>query len=232
MKILYRFEFDDRPDEEFTVCFDHAFAASCEISAEPPPDWTRLSFHQCPHCPLEEAACPHCPLATNVADIIYRFEGMVSHDNATTRVTTNERTYTHCTSVQRGLSSLLGLLIATSNCPHTAFLRPMARFHLPFSSEEETIFRVAGSYLIGQHLRQAAGLIETVSFDGLGELYANMEVVNSNIHKRIVAATSQDASVNAIVILDCFAKAIPYVIEDKLEEIRPIYAAYLDRETI
>ena len=37
--------------------------------------------------------------------------------------------------VQKGLSSIFGVVMAKSNCPVMNFLKPMARFHLLFSTE-------------------------------------------------------------------------------------------------
>lgn len=227
MNFKYRFEFTDRPTEEFVICID-----DCTLEAEWPvpdqiPDWTALSFHCCPHCTLNGDEVDHCPLAFKISGIVDRFENLISHDDATVKVACAERMYGNITSVQRGLGSLLGLVIATSGCPHTAFFRPMARFHLPFSSEEETIYRVASMYLLGQFMRKANGADIEVNLEGLSDLYANVETVNSHIAERIRHVTSKDASVNAIILLDFFAKNMPYVIEDELEEIQYIYTAYL-----
>lgn len=56
--------------------------------------------------------------------------------------------------MQIGLYSLLGLVMATSGCPHLDFLRPLALHPLPFSSIHETVFRVSSSYLTEQYFRE------------------------------------------------------------------------------
>ncbi|MGL1864197.1 MAG: hypothetical protein OCC46_16875 [Pseudodesulfovibrio sp.] len=228
MNFKYRFEFPDRANEDFVVCIDNCSLEANLPITEPLPQWTELAFNICPHCTLDVTTVSHCPLAARISGIIDRFEALVSHDEATVKVVTEDRMYARKTTVQRGLGSLLGLVIATSGCPHTAFFRPMARFHLPFSSEEETIYRVAGMYLIGQFLQKSEGKDIEVNLSGLSALYAHVEIVNLHISNRIRAVTSKDASVNAIVLLDFFAKNMPYVIEDHLEDIRHVYSAYLD----
>lgn len=228
MNFKYRFEFPDREVEDFVVRIDDR---SLEVNSPIPdslPQWTELTFNICPHCTLDAKTVSHCPLAVRISGIIDRFKTLVSHDEATVKVATKDRMYACKTTVQRGLGSLLGLVIATSGCPHTAFFRPMARFHLPFSSEEETIYRVAGMYLIGQFFQKSEGKDVEVNLSGLSALYTNVEIVNGHIAKRLRAVTSEDASVNAIILLDFFAKSMPYVIEDQLEDIRQIYSAYLD----
>lgn len=228
MKFKYRFEFKDGSREEFAICID-----DCSLKALFPkpvlqPEWTKLEFNCCPHCTLDVSETSHCPLAVGISGVIDRFENMFSYEEATVKVAIRDRMYGCITTVQRGLGSLLGLIIATSGCPHTSFLRPMARFHLPFSSEEETVYRVASMYLLGQYMRKINGEDTEVDLFGLSELYANVEIVNMHIAQRIREVTSRDASVNAIVLLDFFAKNMPYAIEEELEEIQYLYAAYLD----
>lgn len=45
--------------------------------------------------------------------------------------------------------------------------------------------------------------------------------------ERLRAASRTDASVNAIILLDTYAKAVPMVIDADLEELRPLFAPYL-----
>ena len=60
--------------------------------------------------------------------------------------------------VQMGVSSLLGVIMTTSGCPIMAQLKPMVRFHLPFASLEETIFRMVSMHLVAQYLRHQDGV--------------------------------------------------------------------------
>lgn len=228
MNVKYRFEFADKPSEDIKICIDNCTLEASGPLPTPLPAWTKLVFHQCPHCPLNSAETPHCPLAARISGVIGRFEAFVSHDDVTVKVATKDRVYACRTTVQRGLGSLLGLVIATSGCPHMDFFRPMARFHLPFASEEETVFRVSGMYLIGQFFRKVHGDIEAVDLSGLATLYANVEIVNTHITARLREVTSKDASVNAVILLDFFAKSMSYVIDDHMEDLRYLYSAYLN----
>ncbi len=63
-----------------------------------------------------------------------------------------QRRYQQDTSLPRALSSLFGLICALSDCPHTRFLRPMAHFHLPLSSDTETLVRTASLYSLQRDL--------------------------------------------------------------------------------
>jgi hypothetical protein len=46
--------------------------------------------------------------------------------------------------------------------------------------------------------------------------------------ERLRVASSKDSAVNAIVLLDLFAKALPYSIEESLEELRYLFGIYLE----
>ena len=129
---------------------------------------------------------------------------------------------------QQAVSSLMGLVVATSGCPHTAFFKPMARFHLPLANTEETIYRASSMYLLAQYFLKKAGKDPDMELEGLKEIYRDLETLNTYMAERIRAAISKDAAVNAIVILDFFAKDFSFAIEDQLEEIQHLFALYLD----
>jgi hypothetical protein len=139
---------------------------------------------------------------------------------------TAERFITQETTVQRGMSSLMGLVMATSGCPHMAFFKPMARFHLPFASAEETVYRATSMYLLAQYFLHKEGHPTDLDLTGLREIYNNIEIVNVAVAKRLRTATEADSAINAIILLDIYTKAIPVVIEESLEEIRYLFAPF------
>jgi hypothetical protein len=121
----------------------------------------------------------------------------------------------------------MGLVIATSGCPYTVYLKPMARFHLPLAGEEETIYRAASMYLLAQYFRRGAGMPEDGSLAGLKQIYRDLQVVNTAMAERLRAVAEQDSAVNALVLLDLFAKTVPYSIEDFLADVRYLFEPYL-----
>ncbi len=56
------------------------------------------------------------------------------------------------TTAQQAMSSVLGLIMATAGCPWTDRLRPMARFHLPFASDAETLYRSISMFLLSREI--------------------------------------------------------------------------------
>lgn len=230
IEIRYCFGLADDRSEIIDLCIDDQSLENMEQPLAVLPDWTRLDFYQCPHCPLDLASTPHCLVARSLVDIARRFEDIVSFDEVEVTIVSKERQVSQQTSAQRAISSLLGILFATSGCPHTQFFKPMACFHLPLASEEETIFRATGMYLLAQYFRSREGKKEDLDFSGLTTIYKNLQQVNGEIANRLRSAFKTDSSVNAIILLDMFAKALPFVINDKLEDIRYLFAPYFSNE--
>jgi hypothetical protein len=215
---LYRFTLEDGRQEEFSLRLDPGTLTL--LGDDPPelPDWSRLSFHRCRECPSGKE--PFCAVAVNLVDLVHRFRRLASYDVLFVEVETPERVYYKKTSAQRGISSLMGLLIAASDCPLTDFFKPMARFHLPFASREETIWRATSTYMLAQYFERRDG--RSVDFDlvGLHRIYSDIQDLNIALARRLRAACEQDTPVNAVIILDAFAKSLPLVISSSLEKIR------------
>ena len=226
--IEYRFRLQDNSEELFTIRLDSQTLETLTTpTAEPLPAWTALSFAQCASCPLSEASSPHCPAAANLAPIVQRGEKLLSIDQVDLQVTTAERISLQKTTAQRAFCSLMGLVIATSGCPHTVFFKPMARFHLPLASEEETIFRATATYMLAQYFVKNEGGEADFNLEKLADLYRTMQEVNQAMAARVRSASKTDSSLNAIVLLDMYAKTLPYVIKQSLEELRYLFAPFL-----
>ncbi|WP_135622331.1 DUF6901 family protein [Solemya pervernicosa gill symbiont] len=191
---------------------------------EPLPVWAKLDYEQCPNCPLTAETHPYCPLTANIASTVVRFENVTSYDEVQLEVTTSERRYSQETTFQRGIGSLAGLLMATSGCPHTLFLRPMARFHLPLATEEETIYRATSAYLLSQYFKSREGDEPDFTLNNLHALYKNLQTVNTAITRRLRGASETDSTINGVILLSIYAKNMPLVIEDSLEEIHYLFS--------
>lgn len=227
MDISYRF----RRAESEPTCFDlHLDDRRLESPAPDEaslPAWTELGFEQCTHCPLQTANCRHCPLAARLVQILERFGDGFSHETLQVEVEVAGRTIAQQTTAQRGISALLGLVVATSGCPHTVYLKPMARFHLPFASEEETIYRAVSMYLLARYFQRGESAVLEDELQGLTDIYRRLQVVNACMAKRLRAAAAEgDAAVNALVLLDLYAKALPAVVADRVDEVRYLFADY------
>lgn len=226
IKIRYCFDLKRERLEIFDIELD---ARTLELLNRPThdlPDWTRLEVHQCSHCPFTPDAQSHCPVAVCLSQVIGRFGNVVSHNEIHLEVTTDERTVSQETTAQKGISSLVGLLIAASGCPHAAYFKPMARFHLPLASENETFYRATGMYLLAQYFLRREGKGSELGLEGLKEIYRNLHLLNTMIAERIRIATDTDSSVNAVILLDMISNLVPLIMDEQLEKIRHLFDAY------
>lgn len=223
--ISYVFNLPDGRRENITLTFaDDTFLLAIPAD-QPHEDWVALDFHQCPHCPLSPAQSPDCPLARALSGFVHGFDQFYSYDKAVVEVITAQRTVVSHQPLQSAMASILGLVGATSGCPHLAFFRPMARFHLPFASEQETLVRAFSIFLLGEYLRAGGQGNKQIGLETLQTRYRAVADVNIAMAERIRAAFTKDVVVNAIVILDSFAQAVPWVIDDALTEIQPLFSA-------
>lgn len=222
--IQYRFTFPDGVDVQFRLTLDPATTLIIDPPPPAPAPWTHLTVHQCANCPLDAQYHRHCPAALRFEPVLKAFSAARSYDPVTVTVTVEARTTIHETTVQKGLASLIGLIFPTSGCPRLTPFRPMARFHLPFATLPETLFRATGMYLLSQYFRQMDGGTGDWTMDGLIGIYSQLEAVNMAMSKRLRKASETDSSVNAVILLDMLAKVLPYALEDALDELRPLFS--------
>lgn len=197
---------------------------------EPVPDWVRLGFRQCSHCPLDAAQVRDCPFARALVRPVTVLASSPSYEEVRVAVSWRGREIRQRTTLQRALGSLLGLLGATSGCPHTRMLRAMAWFHWPFSTSAETLYRSLGTYLLGQHLRRQHGLEPDWDMDGLRELYRNLRQVNLGMAGRLRAAADEDSSLNGLILLDLLAADTLYSLDSYEGELDGFFAEYFEKE--
>ncbi|HZP37260.1 MAG TPA: hypothetical protein VFE48_12330 [Methylomirabilota bacterium] len=223
IEFVYNFSFPDGAAKSYTVALDRATLSFRPSAHEAPPAWARLENHQCGHCPLEPAQHPYCPVATNMSSLVEFFKDKASCTEAVVTVVTEERTYVKELPLQRGIFGILGLIMATSPCPYMEFLRPMARFHLPFSSAEETIVRSVSMYLLHQYFVAKRGGQPDLGLEHLEAQYENIQKVNDGMLERIQDVVENDADVNALIILQGFADLLTMAISKDLSKIEPLF---------
>jgi len=226
-RIRYCFDLPDGSQKTLDFSFDAADFRLANAPPAAPPFWTALTFNQCANCPLNAADHPHCPAALQMASAIELLKTLVSFDTIGVTVTQAERTVYTKTTAQLAMSSVLGLIMATAGCPWTDRFRPMARFHLPFANEAETVYRSISMFLLA---RELAGAGSTQGFAALENLYENLHVVNRGMSRRLGAATRTDPAQNAMALLDAYATLLPAVLESSLEELKPLFDAWRGAE--
>jgi hypothetical protein len=223
MLIRYRFDLPDGSNKHVDLNFAAADFRLSNPTPIDPPFWTELKFSQCANCPLSTNEYAHCPAALHMAPAVESLKALVSFDVVGVTVTQAERTVHAETTAQQAMSSVLGLIMATSGCPWTDRLRPMARFHLPFASEAETVYRSVCMFLLA---RELVGVGEAHGFAQLTGLYENLHVVNRDMSRRLGAATRTDPARNAMALLDSYTTLLPAALESSLQELKPLFDAW------
>ncbi len=222
--IHYRLTTDHGPESSYEVRLDRASGRLLSKGDDEHADWTRLEHLQCKHCPLSLEETRWCPAALAIEEVVDRFEPQPSHALCTLEVTDERRTVlTQDVPVQLALRSIMGLLIGASGCPHTEFLRPMARFHLPLSSREETNYRVTTMWLMRDYFRVRRGGDANPAMAGLVEAYQALSVLNRALANRIRTTARTDAPINAVVSLDALAMFVPMAIGAELDELEGLF---------
>lgn len=228
-RIQYRFDLPDGSKTTLDFAFDPTdFRLSNAAPAEPP-FWAELGFNQCANCPLNALEYPHCPAALQMASALEALKALVSFDTVGVTVVQAERTVYAETSAQQAMSSVLGLIMATAGCPWTDHLRPMARFHLPFASEIETVYRSISMYLLAREIACPNG---AQGFAALEQLYENLHIVNRDMSRRLGAATRTDPARNAMALLDSYTTLLPAALERSLDELKPLFDAWQTKEPV
>lgn len=226
IRIGYSFRFKSGLSKVFNIFLDRQTLGLIQEKSLDPPAWTRLSHNKCTNCVLDEGLNKYCPIALNLSHIAEEFKESLSYETVSVTVTTEERSYEKNTTLQEGLSSLLGIVMVTSGCPVMERLKPMVRFHLPFATLEETTFRMSSMYLIAQYFLAQKGKSPDWKLDGLKQVYSEVSQLNRDFAKRLSDAAKKDANLNALVNLDCFASMIPITAEEMLNEIESYFSAY------
>jgi hypothetical protein len=152
---------------------------------------------------------------------------MISYSEVDLQIQCNERGYSKRTTLQQGISSLIGMCMVTSGCHVMEKLKPMVRYHLPFASMWETEYRVLSMYLLAQYFLYKRGRQPDWDLKYLVDIYTNIQMVNKSISQRLSNIKVQDAVLNAVIKLDMFAQRILVSIDrNVLDEIEGLFDAY------
>ena len=227
LRFAYHFDFENGSTKNFEIFLDESTLDLISTDGAIPPAWTALQYYPCENCPLPPTV-QFCPVAVNLAKLVGEFQDSISYEQTLVTVECPERRYVKETTLQKALSSIIGIYMTTSGCPVMDKLRPMTRFHLPFANSAETLYRVVSMYVTAQFLRERAGLKADWSLEKLVESYKAISLVNRGISKRLADASNKDANVNAVVILHSIGDLVPYFIEHGMEELEHLFAMYMD----
>lgn len=224
--IRYTFIFDN--DTRFLFEIDEEDPPASRPSPEQIPPWMELSRFRCDICSIPRNSRQDCPAARALWPVVRAFDLHLSHEMVQLLVEREETTLQAHVSTQHAIRSMVGLLLPLSDCPVMRRLRPMTNFHLPLADRDHTAFRFMGMHLIAQYIRKIDGKKPDWDMLGLLDLLAKLREVNAKLAQRLRAATTEDATVNALIILDSMADSVELSLEVSLKRLRPMFEAYLE----
>ncbi|SVD70326.1 uncharacterized protein METZ01_LOCUS423180, partial [marine metagenome] len=111
--------------------------------------------------------------------------------------------------------------------PIVGKLKPMGRFHLPFSDGLETLYRAISMYLTAQFIRHLEGETAEWSLSGLEEIYREIHSVNHDFSDRLREATNRESILNGIAILDALAQMGGAAKALAIGKLKPLFSMYL-----
>ena len=228
MKYTYIFTLNDGTEKSFDIDLETDSLKLTGRRPEDLPEWTKLTHQQCENCTLKQDDEPYCPVAANIVDVADFFKNRYSYEDVQVTIETDARSYTKKTSLQNGLSSLMGLYMVTSGCPVMDKLRPLVHSHLPFASLEESMFRIVSMYLVAQYYRFRKGDHPDWNLHGLSDLFNDIGTVNRAFAERLKSVVSKDANLNALVVLNCVADMgkIAFESED-MDDLEYLFSAHM-----
>ncbi len=217
LRYIYRFNFGDNDSKFVSVrLVDDLWVFEPKVTQFP--EWTYLDNNKCKSCPLHGQK--YCPAAQAIYQAVFPFVDEISFHTVELVVESAERHYVLTCTMQAALSSLIGLVLPFSGCPQMKFFKPMAHMHLPLATEDETVFRVCSAFFLQQFFK---GDQRYASLDQLNDVYEVVREVNRELANRVRAAGNGDSVANAVVILDCFTRSVPYFVKRSLSNLAPLF---------
>ncbi len=223
LNFIYKFKLNDGFEKTFEIKVDKKTLSLVNLPQNSFPEWAHLKNFKCPHCPLDENKVKYCPLAVNLVDVINTFKDYNSYDAVDVEVITEQRNFYKRTSLQAGVSAMLGIKMVVSGCPINGKLKPMLYFHLPFATLEETQMRAFSLYLLAQYIKWKRGEIPDWEMENLDKIYEDLQILNHNVSQKIADLELKDTSINSLIILNNFADYVTFTLDEKLIDELELY---------
>ncbi|TBW59054.1 hypothetical protein EZI54_01700 [Marinobacter halodurans] len=215
MSITYSFALREGDTRDFQVDMDARPVADTAGL----PEWTRLGHCQCSNCPLKKTDVSHCPAAADMLPVVDAFRDENAYEKVTVRVDDGRRRYEKETTLEEALRSLLGLIMATSQCPILGELRAMAVHHMPFASSDEFIMRSVSLYLLQQYFGKRHHQTPDWELQGLVERNQRLQLVNQALWQRVHTFCRGDSNLKALLNFFSMASSVSYSLETQLRKL-------------
>jgi hypothetical protein len=219
MEVDYSFSFDDDKDLSYTIDVDRSGMRK-EFNKNNIPEWVLLSHCKCSNCPLSDEDTPVCPAAFDIQDVIEDFQSKPASQKVNINVIASDRSYSKRTNVEEGLRSLMGLVLATSQCPILSQLKPMAIHHMPFSSSNEFILRSVSVYLLQQYFEYREEKKPDWDLKGLIDRNKQLQLVNQALWQRIHLDNNNDSNLKTLLSFFSMSSSVSVSLETQLQKLK------------
>ncbi|MBU0675705.1 MAG: hypothetical protein KJ950_13775 [Proteobacteria bacterium] len=213
----------------FDLEFDEETISLLNNPPEEIPNWAKLSYCQCPNCPLDSNEVEYCPTAVSFIPVVDSFKNIESDSEVEVEVRVANRKVAMRAPARRAISSVVGLLFAGSGCPRTLYFRPMVRYHIPVATEDETIMRAMSMFLLAQYFKYKSGKKPDLELAGLRKIYDELQIVNMTMAERLRSIEGTTLPVNSVILLDMYTKIIPDKIDTSLKDLSYLFNTFLNK---
>ncbi|GHC12744.1 DUF6901 family protein [Cerasicoccus arenae] len=163
------------------------------------PEWTRLSYHQCSNCPLDEKRIERCPAAASVADLVQNFTEVISFEKVDLVITWTKQKYTVRDSAQMIVFALLVEFVSRAKCPYLFDPSADKGFFILCLDIDQLLYRFFSSFLIQHHfLSSGEPDPHAVNWHHFQEYMGGIRIALEGLLARMQAYCREDANINAL----------------------------------
>jgi hypothetical protein len=98
----------------------------------------------------------------------------------------------------------------------------MGIMHLPLASDVETLMRISSLFLLRSYLAHQDNPALPIDLSEMQSTYQNLAQLNKDMAVRLRAASSSDAAVNAITLLDVLVKDVRFEMDSQLKLLKEL----------
>jgi hypothetical protein len=98
----------------------------------------------------------------------------------------------------------------------------MGVLHLPLSTDVETMVRISSLFLLKSYLAHQDNPSIPVDLSDMAATYLNLSTLNRGMAARMRSASSSDAPINAITLLDVLVKDVRFELDSQLKLLKEL----------
>ncbi len=220
----YQFGFNNNYSKEFMFNINADTLRLIHPEKKSTPSWTKLGCNKCPNCPLDEDQHQSCPAASIISNVVEFLQEALPTENVQVLVETVTRNFSKSTTLAEGLSSMLGLVIASSGCPIFGKLTALARNHLPFEDAQEKIYRSLGMYLLYQKFSEKGKNDPDWKLDHFTNFYQEINIASASFCERLKEVPIEENNLSMLTNLSCFNKYLDFKISgENVDELQKLF---------